>query len=92
MDILIRFGCELSRTFDTVGRLASLTDADGASAVFAYDEEGNLVGSTDPLLRATGSAYDALGRLVAQIGNAGAPQGARPIARRPATPTTRSTA
>ena len=67
---------ELSLTFDTLGRLASLTDADGASAVFAYDEEGNLVGSTDPLLRATGSAYDALGRLAAQIGNAGAPAGA----------------
>ena len=35
MDILIHFDCELSRTFDALGRLATLTDADGASSVFA---------------------------------------------------------
>jgi len=67
---------ELSREFDTLGRLARIVDANNAATVFAYDAEGNQVGSTDPLLRANGSAYDPLGRMTASIGNATAPAGA----------------
>lgn len=67
---------ELSRAFDSLGRLVRIVDANNAATVFAYDQEGNLTGSTDPLLRASGSAYDALGRMTASLGNANAPVGA----------------
>jgi len=67
---------ELSRAFDSLGRLVRIVDANNAATVFAYDQDGNLTGSTDPLLRTSGSAYDALGRMTASLGNANAPIGA----------------
>ncbi len=53
----------LSRTYDTLGRLQTLTDADLRATTFGYDQDDNLTLTTDALSRKTANGYDALGRL-----------------------------
>jgi RHS repeat-associated protein len=53
----------LVRTYDTLGRLQSVRDADLRSSSFAYDAADRLTLETDPLGRRTQHTYDALGRL-----------------------------
>jgi YD repeat-containing protein len=60
----------LSRTFDTLGRLHALTDADNHSTGFAYDAAGLLKSTTDALGRQTTHDYDPLGRLQRTLQNA----------------------
>lgn len=60
----------VSRTFDTLGRLQSVVDADNRSTVFGYDAEGRLKTATDPLTRRDDRDYDPLGRLVRNLRNA----------------------
>jgi RHS repeat-associated protein len=57
----------LSRTYDTLGRLQTLTDADLRATTFSYDGNGQLTLTTDALGRKTANAYDALGRLKASL-------------------------
>jgi RHS repeat-associated protein len=53
----------LSRTFDTLGRLQTQSDAELRATSFGYDKENNLTLTTDALSRKTANGYDALGRL-----------------------------
>ncbi len=53
----------LSRTYDTLGRLQTQSDADLQPTTFGYDKEDNLTLATDALNRKTARTYDALGRL-----------------------------
>ena len=56
---------QASSTFDDLGRmLKSLGAYVGEETDFAYDANGNAVSVTDPLSNVTGSAFDALNRLV----------------------------
>ncbi len=51
-------------TFDEIGRMLQSLGAASQTTVFAYDDDSNLESTTDPLLRVTGQAFDALHRLV----------------------------
>ncbi len=53
----------LSRTYDTLGRLQTQSNADLQSTSFGYDQEDSLTLTTDALNRKTANTYDALGRL-----------------------------
>ncbi|MFZ5637839.1 MAG: RHS repeat-associated core domain-containing protein [Pseudomonadota bacterium] len=53
----------LSRTYDTLGRLQAVTDADLRSTTFVHDAGGLPTLATDPLGRKTSRTHDALGRL-----------------------------
>jgi RHS repeat-associated protein len=53
----------LTRTYDTLGRLQAVRDADLRSSSFAYDAADRLSLETDALGRRTRYTYDALGRL-----------------------------
>lgn len=53
----------LSRTYDTLGRLETLTDAYNNDTGFEYDDNGNLDVATDALMRETDHDHDALQRL-----------------------------
>ncbi|NOT88814.1 MAG: type IV secretion protein Rhs [Lysobacter sp.] len=53
----------LSRTYDTLGRLQTQSDADLQPTGFGYDPEDNLTLTTDALNHKTAHSYDALGRL-----------------------------
>lgn len=53
----------LTRTYDTLGRLQAVRDADLRSTRFAYDDADRLILETDALGRITRHDYDALGRL-----------------------------
>lgn len=53
----------LSRTYDTLGRLQAVKDAELRATTFAYDAVDNLTLETDALGRRTTHGYDALGRL-----------------------------
>jgi RHS repeat-associated protein len=57
----------LSRTYDTLGRLRTQSDADLQSTSFGYDQEDNLTLTTDALNRKTAHSYDALGRLKTRL-------------------------
>ena len=53
----------LSRTYDTLGRLQAVKDAELRATTFAYDAVDNLTLETDALGRRTTHDHDALGRL-----------------------------
>jgi YD repeat-containing protein len=53
-----------SRIYDAVNRLAQDIGAQSQTTQYAYDNQGNLTGVTDPLQHLTSKAYDALNRLV----------------------------
>jgi YD repeat-containing protein len=53
-----------SRVFDALNRLAQDIGAQSQTTQYAYDNQGNVTGVTDPLGHATSNAYDALNRLV----------------------------
>ncbi len=53
----------LSRTYDTLGRLQAVKDAELRATTFAYDAVDNLTLETDALGRRITHGYDALGRL-----------------------------
>jgi YD repeat-containing protein len=55
----------LGRTFDTLGRLQTQTDAELRPTTYGYDKENNLTLTTDALNRKTANTYDAIGRLKA---------------------------
>lgn len=54
-----------SRVFDALNRLAQDIGAQSQTTQYAYDNQGNVTGVTDPLGHATSNQYDALNRLVA---------------------------
>jgi RHS repeat-associated protein len=56
-----------SRTFDTLNRLAQDIGATSQTTNYAYDNNGNLTTTTDPLNHATGNSYDALNRLTSVL-------------------------
>jgi len=60
----------LTRAFDALGRMKSLTGADGARTSFEYDANGNLARVVRPLGQAQRFQHDALDRVVAQVGDA----------------------
>jgi YD repeat-containing protein len=53
-----------SRVFDPLNRLAQEIGAQFQTTQYAYDNQGNVTGVTDPLGHLTSNAYDALNRLV----------------------------
>jgi RHS repeat-associated protein len=53
----------LSRTYNTLGRLTSQTDAYGRVTSFTYEADGDLDQATDALTRVTDNNTDPLGRL-----------------------------
>lgn len=53
----------LSRTYDTLGRLHTQSNADLQPTTYGYDKEDNLTLTTDALNHKTAHSYDALGRL-----------------------------
>jgi RHS repeat-associated protein len=53
----------LSRTYNTLGQLQTVTDAYGRNTGFTYDANSNLDTSTDALTRAADNNYDPLNRL-----------------------------
>lgn len=66
----------LTRAWNTLGQLASQTDAYGRTTGFAYDNGDNLDRTTDALQRVTDNDYDARGRLKRTLQNATGGQGA----------------
>jgi YD repeat-containing protein len=52
-----------SRVFNNLDRLFQEIGAASQVTQYAYDNQGNVTGVTDPLSRVTGNAYDALNRL-----------------------------
>lgn len=69
---------ELSRAYDPAGRLASLTDAQGATTAYTYTDDGLPVTTTrtdfqgrNPYVEKTDS-YDAAGNMVKEVTNNGA--------------------
>ncbi len=54
-----------SRVFNSLNRLAQDIGAQNQTTGYAYDNQGNVTGVTDPLGHFTSNAYDALNRLVA---------------------------
>ena len=59
------------RTFDSAGRLISLTDANFAVTRFGYDAAGNLAELTDPLQNTTRWTYDEQNRLTQETDELG---------------------
>lgn len=53
----------LTRTYDTLSRMAHQFDAQNRDTQFTYDGNGNRIDQTDPLLVKTHSVYDPLNRL-----------------------------
>lgn len=60
----------LTRVFDVLGRVKTLTGADGKSTAFEYDAHGNLTKITRPLGQVMQTQYDALERVARQIDDA----------------------
>ncbi|WNL44031.1 RHS repeat-associated core domain-containing protein [Dyella sp. BiH032] len=60
----------LTRAFDALGRMKTLTGADGKATAFEYDAHGNLTKITRPLGQVVRTQYDALERVAQQIGDA----------------------
>lgn len=58
-----RNGWQTNYTYDTVGRLSSVTDPLGQTLTFAYNSTGQLVSVTAPASYVTTYGYDAVGRL-----------------------------
>lgn len=58
---------QLSRVYDTLGRMQSQSDAYGHANGYTYDANGNAASTTDALGRQTSNAYDPLGRLLATL-------------------------
>jgi RHS repeat-associated protein len=52
-----------TRQFDALNRLAADLGAQGQTTAYTYDNNRNLLTSTDPLSHSTGRIYDALNRL-----------------------------
>jgi YD repeat-containing protein len=53
-----------SYTYDGLGNLLTVTDANSGVTTFAYDKAGRVVSQTNPLSGVTQTAYDTLGRAV----------------------------
>ncbi|MBF0474981.1 MAG: RHS repeat protein [Deltaproteobacteria bacterium] len=53
-----------SHAYDALNRLSQDIGAQGQTTAYAYDNNGNLTGTTDPLSHTTSNVYDALNRLV----------------------------
>ncbi|TXH66329.1 MAG: RHS repeat protein [Lysobacteraceae bacterium] len=53
----------LSRSYNSLGQMQTLTDAYGRNTGFTYDADGNLDQTTDALSRVAKDDYDPLGRL-----------------------------
>ena len=53
-----------SRVYSNLNRLFQDIGAQGQTTQYAYDDQGNVTGITDPLNRVTANAYDALNRLM----------------------------
>ena len=53
-----------SRVFDALNRLVQDIGAQSQTTQYAYDNQGNVTGVTDPLGHATSNQYDALNRLI----------------------------
>lgn len=53
-------------TYDSIGRMADLTDQEGAKTSFVYDDRGLLQTKTDPLQKQTVFTYDDAGRVEAK--------------------------
>ncbi len=54
-----------SQVFDDLGRLLQNIGAAGQTTGYAYDNNANVTGITDPLANATSRSFDALNRLIA---------------------------
>jgi RHS repeat-associated protein len=54
-----------SAAFDDLGRLLQSIGAAGQTTGYAYDNNANVTGITDPLANATSRSFDALNRLIA---------------------------
>lgn len=65
-DTLVR---TLSRVYNDLGQLASVTDANTRTTSFEYDDENRLTAVIDPLTRRAEREYDALGRLKRDLRN-----------------------
>jgi RHS repeat-associated protein len=59
----------LSRLYNDLGQLASVTDANTRTTSFEYDGESRLTAVVDPLTRRAEREYDALGRLKRDLRN-----------------------
>ncbi len=55
-----------SYTFDALGNVLTLTDANNKTTQFAYDPNGNRIQVTDALNQITHFAYDAMDRVISQ--------------------------
>src|SRR5712691_4761867 len=55
-----------SSTYDALGNLLTLTDANNKTTQYAYDPKGNLIQVTDALSQVTHYTYDAMDRLISQ--------------------------
>jgi YD repeat-containing protein len=53
-----------SRVFNSLSRLTQEVGAQSQTTAYTYDNQGNLVATTDPLSRTTTNGYDAIHRLV----------------------------
>ncbi len=53
-------------TYDALGDLLTLTDANSKTTQYSYDPNGNLAQITDALNESTNFAYDPMGRLISQ--------------------------
>ncbi|MBL8261752.1 MAG: RHS repeat protein [Xanthomonadaceae bacterium] len=65
-DTLVR---TLSRVYNDLGQLASVTDANTRTTHFEYDNESRLTVVIDPLTHRSERQYDALGRLTRDLRN-----------------------
>lgn len=59
----------LSRLYNDLGQLASVTDANARTTSFEYNDESRLIAVVDPLTRRATREYDALGRLKRDLRN-----------------------
>ena len=57
-------GATTASTYDAVGQLLSVTDANNVVSRFGYDNAGNRTRMTDGLGRSTRTDYDVAGRIV----------------------------
>ncbi len=56
----------MTYTYDSIGRMTSLTDQEGATTTFTYDKRNLLLSKTDPLGRTTSFTYDDAGRMTSR--------------------------